>query len=104
MHNDYNTTIYELWKDLEDNIQYFPDLDITNKNKFERVSLGPILDRSDKVPYLANSPFIHENKMFFCNTECMHTWQSIKCKGNKSPKYTSVDVCCDICKNSFITL
>ena len=38
-----------------------------NKNKFERVSLGPILDRSDKVPYLANSPFIHENKMFFCN-------------------------------------
>jgi len=38
-----------------------------NKNKFERISKGPILDRSENVPYLANSPFVYKNKMWFCN-------------------------------------
>jgi len=37
------------------------------KNKFERIQKGPVLDRGRKVPYLANSPFVIGNKMWFCN-------------------------------------
>lgn len=37
------------------------------KNKFERLSNGPILDRCEEIPYLANSPFVIKNKMYFCN-------------------------------------
>ena len=38
-----------------------------NKNKFERVSIGPIIDRCNKIPYLANSAFVKNKDMFFCN-------------------------------------
>jgi hypothetical protein len=38
-----------------------------SKNHFERLSSGPILDRCTKIPYLANSAFVKNNNMFFCN-------------------------------------
>lgn len=37
------------------------------KNKFERIGNCPILDRGNNVPFLANSPFVSNNKMYFCN-------------------------------------
>ena len=37
------------------------------KNLFERLSNWPVLDRSENVPFLANSPFVIKNKMYFCN-------------------------------------
>ncbi len=38
-----------------------------NKFKLKRNFIGPILDRTEKTPYLVNSPFITENEMYFCN-------------------------------------
>jgi hypothetical protein len=37
------------------------------KNKFERLTLGPVLDRCEQIPYLANSAFVVNDEMFFCN-------------------------------------
>jgi hypothetical protein len=38
-----------------------------SKNIFERINDWPVLDRSEGVAYLANSPFVKDNKMWFCN-------------------------------------
>lgn len=38
-----------------------------NKNKFERIDEFPILDRGRNVPFLANSPFVIEDRMWFSN-------------------------------------
>lgn len=39
------------------------------KNIFERDNIGPLIDRSVNVPFLANSPFIDSknNHLYFCN-------------------------------------
>lgn len=37
------------------------------KNKFERLYDWPVLDRSEEIPYLANSPYVFKNNMYFCN-------------------------------------
>lgn len=36
-------------------------------NKIERISDGPILDRTQDTPFLVNSPFVDEKGMLFCN-------------------------------------
>lgn len=37
------------------------------KNKFIKTSDGPILDKSENIPYLANSAFVIKDRMWFCN-------------------------------------
>lgn len=37
------------------------------KNKFIRINDGPILSVNENIPYLANSAFVINNKMWFCN-------------------------------------
>ena len=36
-------------------------------NQFERLFDYPVLDRGRNVPFLANSPFVLDDKMWFCN-------------------------------------
>lgn len=66
-----NELMYYTGWSLRENVPYVQAIGSAifneNKNKFERLSIGPILDRSDKVPYLCNSAFIKNKKMFFCN-------------------------------------
>jgi hypothetical protein len=36
-------------------------------DKIERIFEGPVLDRTELTPFLANSPFVDERGMLFCN-------------------------------------
>jgi hypothetical protein len=65
-----NTLIYTGWS-LRKTVPYTHAIGHAvfneSKNKFERVSKGPLIDKQEKIPYLANSGFLFKNKMFFCN-------------------------------------
>jgi hypothetical protein len=67
---------YTGWNINKGNVPYGHGIGIAKfnykLNKFERMSKGPVLDRNENIPYLANSPFVKNNKMYFCNGTGWH--------------------------------
>jgi hypothetical protein len=44
-----------------------------DKNKFYRVNDGPILGINEDIPYLANSAFVNNDRLWFCNGTGWHS-------------------------------
>jgi hypothetical protein len=78
----------------------------------EFLSKVKINGEGNKVKVLCNCNFCnkqlernvydYKNKdKYFCNSKCMHDWQAINWKGNKSANYTSSELHCDWCNKLF---